>query len=114
MSHGPYKISSVGYISSAISIKIDLGASSCQSAINSRQPLRQGHHVVDDGVTNIAVEVAQLAFRFAIDRDAERRDTGNLRLAQSFARVFTRIPRVAVIMIVRTAVRQNNQQTRAR
>src|SRR5437763_14873552 len=75
-----------------------------QSAINSRQPFRQGHHVVDDGVTNIAVEVAQLALRFAIDRDAERRDAGNLRLAQSFARVFARVSCVAVVMIVRTAV----------
>src|SRR5229473_884 len=84
-----------------------------QPSINSRQTLRQRKHVVDDRVTDLAVKIAQLALRFAIDGDAERRDSLRLGLAQSFARVFARITGVAIIVIIRSPVGQNDQQTRA-
>src|SRR6266566_2732744 len=83
---------------------IDSGRSRRQPSINPRHALRQRKHVVDDRVPNVAVEIAQLTLRFAIDGDAERRDPLRLCLAQSLARVFAGITRVAVIMIVRTAI----------
>ena len=75
-----------------------------QPSINSRQPLRQGQHVIDDRVADLAVQILQFTFRFTIDRDAERRDAGNLRLAQGFTGVVARVSGIAVVVIVRAAV----------
>src|SRR6266404_6444593 len=92
---------------------IDSGRLSSQPSINPRQTLRQRKHVVDDRVTDLAVEIAQLALRFAIDGDAERRDSLRLGLAQSFARVFASITGITIVVIIRSPVGQNDQQTRA-
>src|SRR6476659_8926627 len=85
-----------------------------QSSINSRHPLRQRKHIINYGVTDFAIKVAQFTFRFAVDGDAERRDATRLGIDESFARVFASVTGVARVMVVRTAVRNNDQQTRAR
>lgn len=80
-----------------------------QPPVNPGQTLGQRQHVINDRVTHITVEIAQLGFRFAIDRDAEGCDALRLCLAQSFARVFACVTGVAVIVIVRTTVGQDDQ-----
>src|SRR5438552_2091940 len=84
-----------------------------QSPINPRQTFRQRKHVIDDRITDFAVEIAQLAFGFSIDGDAERRDALVLSLAQSFTRVFASVAGVAIIVIVWATVREHNQQPSA-
>src|SRR6266498_1958407 len=93
-----------------LSVKATLLSS--QSSINSRQPFRQREHVVDDRVANLTIEVAQLRLRLAINSNAKRRDALVLCLPQSLARVIARVTRIAVIMIVRTPIRQDDEQAR--
>src|SRR5690606_18960876 len=59
---------------------------------------------------DIAVKVAKLGLGFTIDRDAERRDAGHLCFGQCLAYVLACVSRIAVIMIVRPSVRQNDQK----
>jgi len=72
-----------------------------QPPINPRQPLRQTHHVVNDRVAHLAVQILQLGFRLAVNRDAEGRDAVDLGVAQRHLGVFARVAGVAVIVFVR-------------
>src|SRR5690348_4525778 len=83
----------------------------CQAAVDAGQAFWQRQDIVDDRVADFAVEIAQLGFRLAIDRDAEWCDAFVLRLSQRLARVFASVARVAVIVVVRTAVREHDQET---
>src|SRR5688500_16412672 len=85
----------------------------CQSAIDSWQPLRQRQHIVDDRITNLTVQISQFRLRLAIDRYAKWSNALVLRLPQSLAGVFARIASIAIIVIVRTPIRQYNQQASA-
>jgi hypothetical protein len=68
-------------------------AAACST--NPRHPLRQIQHVIDDRITEIAMQVFQLRLRFSIDRNTKRRYSVQLRVAQCFARILSRIPRIA-------------------
>ena len=85
-----------------------------QTPVNRGHAFGQREHVVDDRVSDFTVEVAQFRLGVAVNRDTEGRDATDARLPESLARVFACVARVAVIVVVRTAVRENDEEACAR
>ncbi len=82
--------------------------SASQPPVNIRHAFGQAEDVVDDRVSNVAVQVLQLGLGFAIDRDAKRRDAARFCLDQGFTNVLTGVTGIAIIVVVRTAVSQDD------
>ncbi len=58
----------------SVSVNPKYSISTRQPPVNIRHSFGQAQHIVDDRVADIAVEIAEFGFGFAVDRDAERRD----------------------------------------
>ncbi len=84
-----------------------------QPTIDRRHPFGQRQHVVNDGVTDFAVEVAELGLGVAVNRDAEGRDAVEAGLAQSLARVFAGVAGVAVVVVVGASVGEDDEEARS-
>src|SRR4051794_16773526 len=81
--------------------------------IDARHPFGQAEHVVDDGITDIAVEVAQFVLGFAVDGHTERGNAGALCFIEGLADVLSGISRVTIIVIVRTSVSEDDKKLSA-